>query len=360
MGFRDKILHLISGDPVSVGLDIGSHSVKIVKVAHTSNGPLLLSAGIHVFKEGTIEGGEIKNRDELINAITSLVNRADTSGKIRQVNFALSWSHGVVADRIHLRSIKGQPDEELILTEAGRHSPFDVEDIQLDYKILKKDPKSSEMEVLLVAAKNQVMQPFLSLLQDAGLEAINVDVDTFAIANAYLFSANPQDEEKVICLANIGQNVTNLTFITNGTYHSTRDVSTAGSYFVHSLEKELGINTAEAVAVLKNGAEASGNPDAYLRAIEEGAEELSVGLDLAFSYFQSSDSNLEIDKLLISGGGACIDGLAELLSHRHNIPVEILDPFAQIKCDPKKFKEAIPLDISTTLTVSAGLAFRKF
>lgn len=360
MGFREKLLHAFTGDPISVGLDIGNHSVKLVKMAHTSSGPVLLGAGIHVFKEGTIEGGEIKNREELLGAITSLVHRTDSTGKIKQVNFALSWSYGVIADRIHLRSMKGQSDDELILMEAGRHSPFDVEDIQLDYKVLKKDAKSGEMEVLLVAAKLHVMQPFLALIQDAGLEVINVDVDTFAIANSYLYSATPEDSDKVICLANIGQNVTNLTFITGGVYHSTRDVGTAGSYFVHALEKELGITSFEAANVLKGRSDSSYDESSIRHAIEYAAEELSVGLDLAFSYFQSSDSNLEIDKLIISGGGACIDGLPELLSHRHNLPVEIADPLAKIKYDAKKFTDAVPLEVSTTLMVSAGLAFRKF
>ena len=141
MKIKERVIRLFGGDPVSVGLDVGNHSVKIVYMKHGPKGPVLLGAGIHVFKEGTIESGEIKNRDELLHAITSLINKTDPAGKLKKVNFALSWSYGVIADRIRLKSSKLDSDDELILMEASRRSPFDVEDIQLDYKILNKGDK---------------------------------------------------------------------------------------------------------------------------------------------------------------------------------------------------------------------------
>lgn len=360
MSIKNSIIRTILGDPVSIGLDIGSHSVKLVKIVHTPAGPKLSGAGLHVFREGTIVGGEIKNRDELLSAITTLVTKTDPTGKIKTVNFALSWSYGVIADRIKLRSVKGQSDEEIILMEAGRHSPFDVEDIQLDYKILKKDPKTGEMEVLLVASKIHVMQPYLSLIKDAGLDVINVDVDTFAAANAYHYMASPEDHDKVICIANIGQNVTNLTFIKEGLYHSTRDVSTGGSYFTHALEKELGVDLPEAILLLKGRSEGNYNTQAVQRSLRYASEELSVGLDLAFSYFQSSENNVEIDKLIITGGGANIQGLQDFLSDRHHLLVEVGNPFSKIQYDKKKFTEPIPPEIASTMMVAAGCAYRKF
>ncbi|MBF0430281.1 MAG: type IV pilus assembly protein PilM [Fibrobacteria bacterium] len=356
---KDNVIRLMSGDPVSVGLDIGNHSVKIVCIRHRPSGPLLLSAGIHVFKEGTMENGEIQNRNELLNAVISLINKTPTR-KIKKVNFSLSWSYGVIADRIRLKSSQIESDEELILMEASRHSPFDVDDIQLDYKILNKNDVTGDMEVLLVAAKVNKMQPFLSLIEDANLEAVNVDVDTFATTNAFLFSANPEDLDKVVCLANIGDNVTNLTFIKHGAYHSTRDVETAGNYFLQTIAKKLDINPMEATSILKGRSQQNFDEELVENCIENSAEELSVGIEMAFKYFKSMENNLSIDKLVLCGGGACIETLPELLAERHDIEVEIADPLSKIDCDKSKFVTAIPKNISTSLMVATGLAIRKF
>jgi type IV pilus assembly protein PilM len=357
---KERVIRFFGGDPVSVGLDIGNHSVKIVYIKHAVKGPVLLGAGIHVFKEGTLENGEIHNRDELLHAITSLINKTDSSSKLKKVNFALSWSYGVIADRIRLKSSKLESDDELILMEASRRSPFDVEDIQLDYKILDKNVATGDMEVLLVAARLKMMQQFLSIIRDAGLDPFNVDVDTFAVANTFLVTASEEDKQKVICLANIGESMTNLTFIKHGEYHSTRDIATAGSYFVQNLQKEFQVESWEAVKILKGRNEEDYDKEAVFRCIENAAEELSIGLDLAFSYFQSSENDLSIEKLVLCGGGACIEHLPQLLSERHNLDVEIANPLGSIEYDKKKFSSTIPQDISTTLMVAAGLALRRF
>lgn len=360
MPIKNKIINLLRGNPVSVGLDIGNHSVKIVRIAHLATGPLLQGVGIHVLKPETIINGEIKDKDDLLNSLTTLSHKTDPSQKIHNINLGLSWSYGVIADRISLRSTGSDSDEELILMEASRHPPFDVEDIQLDYKILQRNESTNNMEVLLVAAKLRMMQPYLQLIREAALSPINVDVDTFAVTNAFLFSASEEDLNKVVALVNIGDTVTNLTFLKNGNYHSTREIGTAGSFFIQTLEKNLQIETLEATALLKGGKLAESNQETVLRSIEYAAEELSVGIDLAFSYFQSSEGNANIDKMILSGGGACIPHLPDLLAERHDMEVEIADPLGNIAYDKKKFSSPIPQDISTILTVATGLALRKF
>jgi len=357
---KEHTLRLIRGNPISVGLDIGNHSVKIVYIEHSQKGPVLKGAGIHVFTEPTLENGEIKNRDELLYAISSLIKKTDQKGKFKSVNFALSWSYGVIADRIKIKQVEGQSSDELILMEASRRSPFDVDDIQLDYKILDQEEDSENMEVLLVAAKQKMMQPFLTLIREANLDPINVDVDTFATANAYMFSAQEVDKEKVICLINIGEYVTNLTFIKHGAYHSTRDIGTGGYFFIQTLQRELEINEHDASSILKGRAHDDYDRAIINKCIENASEELSLGIDLAFSYFKSSENNLSIGKIMLCGGGACIERLPELIANRHNIDVEIADPLAHIQYDTNKFSQPVPIDVSTTLMVATGLALRQF
>ncbi len=357
---RDTTLRILKGDPVSVGLDIGNHSVKIVYIKHHPNGPILEGAGIHVFAEPVLENGEITNREELLYSLSSLIKKTDPKLKFKEVNFGLSWSYGVIADRIKLRINADESEDELILMEANRRSPFDVDDIQLDYKILSKNTNTEEMEVLLVAAKQKRMQPFLDVIREAGLDPINVDVDTFAVANSYFYTADPQDKTKVICLINIGEFMTNLTFIKNGVYHSTRDIATGGRFFAQTIRRELGVKELDSVNILKGRYQGNIEEEIVQKCIENCAEELSIGIDLAFSYFKSSENNAAIDKIIICGGGASIEGLPEFLADRHNMEVEIGDPLSQINADSKKFPTAIPQDVSTSLMVATGLALRKF
>lgn len=359
MSLKTRILNAIQGEPTSVGIDIGNYSIKICQIAHRQAGPVLVGAGIHVLKPETLVAGEIKDRDELLQSLTSLVHRTDPSGKIKDVILSLSWSYGVIADRIRITSNKIESDEELILMEAGQRSPFDVDNITLDYKVLNRDAESGEMEVLLVAAKNQVMQSYIDLLYEGGLRPVVIDVDAFAVTNSYLLSAPPEDAGKVVSLINVGEHLTNLTFLRNGTYHSTRDIATACDFFAKTLMKNLKIDREAAGDILRGKDLDKHNASLVSRSIEFSAEELSVGIDLAFSYFQSSENNLKVEKMVLCGGGACIPNLASILSRRHNVEVEITNPLAHIPFDERKFQGAIPENISTILTVAAGLALRK-
>jgi type IV pilus assembly protein PilM len=359
LGYKEKVMTLIQGEPITVGIDIGNYSIKIARIVHRQGGPVLLGAGIHVLKPETIVSGEIKNRDELLQGLTALVHRTDPTGKIKDVILSLSWSYGVIADRIKLKSSKTESDEEVILMEAGQRSPFDVDNITLDYKVLNKNIENDEMEVLLVAAKLQVMQSYIDLLYEAGLRPVVIDVDAFAVTNAYLLSAAPEDGEKVVSLINIGEYLTNLTFLKNGTYHSTRDIATACDFFLKTLMKNLKIDRLEATEVLRGNNLEKYNSATLTRALEFSAEELSVGIDLAFSYFQSSENNLKVEKMVLCGGGATIQNLAGLLAKRHNVEVEITNPLQHIAYDEKKFSGPIPENISTILTVATGLALRK-
>ena len=359
MSFKNKILRLFQDEPATVGIDIGNHSIKIAKIVHNSSGPMLAGAGIHVLKPDTLMAGEIKNREELLQSLTSLVRRVDPTGKIKDVVLSLSWSFGVIADRISLKSNKQQSDEELILMEAGQRSPFDVDDITLDYKILQKDPENDEMEVLLVAAKLQVMQSYIDLLYEAGLRPVVIDVDTFAVANAYLFSAPASDEGKVVALVNMGEHISNLTFIKNGIYHSTRDIACACEDFVKAIMKALKVEKEAASEILLGKGWEKYDAAVIRRSLESAAQEFSMGMDLAFNYFQSSEQNIRVEKIVLCGGGACIRDLAGILSKRHNIDVEIADPLRNIAYDEKKFSAPIPENISTILTVAAGLALRR-
>jgi len=344
------------GQNSTTAIDIGNHSIKLVKLRHNRGSYFLEATGIKDLPMGTIEGSEIKKKDILIEALTTLVNQCDPS--IVEVVFSMS-GHGIISDKFTFKIDPNENAEELILWEAGQRSPFDVDDITLDYKILSRNDETNEIEVLLVAAKNQVMQNYIDVLYETGLKPVIVDVDAFAINNCYSIESVNMPKANVIALINIGHDLTNVTFIKNGIYHSARDISTAGDFFNKTLQRNLGLSAEEASMMLKGRITTSIDAVKLNQSIEYAAEELSSGIDLAFSYFKSSEKNESIDRIVLSGGGAYIPNIVDFLKNRHQIDIQISNPLACIEFDPGLFGTIEPQSISALLTVAIGLALRK-
>jgi type IV pilus assembly protein PilM len=211
----------------SVGLDIGNYSSKLIHMEHASGGYRLLSYAIHQSPLNSIVSGQVRNKEAVITGIKHLVQRCDP--QIRDVVISISGS-GVITDKISLQQRKGVKTSQLVRFEAEQRCPFDVEDVTLDYKVVKFDEKSERMDVVLVAAKNELLYDLLSVVFEAGLKPVLVDVDAFALYNTW--EANyPQEEDRTLVLVNIGAEVTNVVFVHQGIYHSTRDLSVAGNTF---------------------------------------------------------------------------------------------------------------------------------
>ncbi len=351
-----KWLQKLTGETTTVGLDIGSHAIKIAKILHKKDGFTLQATGIKELPPGTIEGGEIRNRSAFIDAITTLINQCDPG----IVDVVISMSgNGIITDKVMFKIDPSENTEEFILWEASQRSPFDVDDITLDYKILSRNQSTSEVEVLLVAAKNQTMQTYIDLLYEAGLKPVMVDVDAFALTNSYALEMSGRAEQGVVMLLNIGHNLTNVTFIKNGVYHSTRDVATAGDFFVKTLVRNLGLAPEVAFALLRGEEDPTLNAGLVKQSIDYAIEELSSGIDLAFSYFRNSEKHDVIDKIILSGGGAHIQGIAGFLENRHETSVRIANPLAHLEYDPELFGRVNPDTISPMLSVAIGLGLRK-
>lgn len=351
-----NIFKRLSSKKTTVGLDIGSHSIKLAKIRHNKNGYFLEATGIRDLKPGIIEGGEIKDRDGLIDSISTLINQCDPS----IVDVVISMSgHGILSDKFIFKIDSHENAEEMILWEAGQRSPFDVDDITLDYKILRRIPQTGELEVLIVASKNQIMQNYIDLLYDAGLKPVIVDVDAFAIYNCYCLENAFEPQEGTVVLLNIGHDLTTTTFIKDGVYHSARDISTAGDFFNKTLRRNIGISEDTAANILKGHFDSSLDQNLIRQSIEYSVDELSSGIDLALSYFKSSEKSDKIDRMILSGGGAYIPDIIPLLQKRHDTAVQLSNPLDRLQYEASLFGAVDPSKISAFLTVVVGLALRR-
>lgn len=340
---------------LAAGLDIGASTIKLVKLQKKPSGYVLKTLALKELPMDAIVAEEVRDRDAVIFDIQNLIDRADP--KIKEVAISIA-GHGIITDKIIIDHKTGNEAEQAILFEAEQRSPFDVEDVTLDYHIIKTDPDTRKMEVLLVAARNEFLKGYLDLILDAGLKPVIVDTDAFAILNAYEINYDI-DARKVTALVDIGFDMTNITFLKDGLYHSTRDVSNGIRLIFDAVGKEFRLNQEHASKVLKGEMDGSIDQDMFKASVFTSSEELLTGMEVAISYFRNSSGVTQVDWIVLSGGGALVPYLPELLQHRLGIPVEIFNPLRNIEYDPDMFVECQPEKVAPLLAVPIGLAARR-
>jgi len=339
---------------LAAGLDIGANSIKLVKLKKKGDSFSLKALAIKELPLGVITDEEIKDRDAVIFDIQSLVDQTDP--KLKDVVISIS-GHGVITDKLVMDRKSGAEAEQAILFEAEQRAPFDVEDVTLDYHIIKEDPETNKMEVLLVAARNEFLKNYLDMIIDAGLRPVLVDTDAFAILNAYQINYDV-DPTRVTALVDLGFDVTNITFVKDGLYHSTRDVSNGTRLILDAVIKEFRLNQELAAKALRGEMDASIDQDMFKATVVTAADELVAGIEVAISYFRNASGVDKLDWIVLSGGGALIPFVPEMLQSKLGIPIEICNPLRNIEYDPDMFVEFQPEKVAPLLAVPVGLAAR--
>jgi type IV pilus assembly protein PilM len=339
----------------TVGLDVGASSIKLVKLDHGKGGFSISAIGIRELPPEAIVADEIRDREAVIFNIQSLVDQTDP--KIKDVVVSIS-GHGVITDKFTIDKKTGPEAEQAILFETEQRAPFDVDDVSLDYHVIKTDDEINKMEVLLVAARKEYLKMYLELIEDCGLRPVIVDSDAFAILNAYENNYEI-DPAKVTALVNIGHDVTNITYIAEGLFKATRDVSTGTREIYSAIQKEFRLNPELTQKALKGEMTDTIDQDMLKATIVSSTEELVSGIELAFSYFKSQTKLDSVDWIVLSGGGALVPYLPEYLQSKLGVPLELANPLRNVDYDPELFQYLQPEKIAPLLTVSVGLAMRK-
>lgn len=344
-----------SGSKSTVGLDIGANSVKLVKLDHTKDGYAVAAIGIREFPPEAIVADEIRDREAVIFNIQSLIDQTDP--KIKNVVVSIS-GHGVITDRFTIDKKTGAEAEQAILFETEQRAPFDIDDVSLDYHIISTNDEENKMDVLLVAARREYLAMFLELIEDCGLNPVIVDDDSLAIYNSYINNYDV-DPTRTTALVNIGHDVTNITYIVDGQYQSTRDVSSGTRDVYDAIQKEFRLNPELTNKAIKGEMQDSVDQDMLKATIIAATDELISGIELAFSYFKSQAKIDNVEWLVLSGGGALIPYLPEFLQSKLGVPLEIANPLRNVDYDPELFQYLQPEKIAPLLSVPVGLAMRK-
>jgi type IV pilus assembly protein PilM len=342
---------LFGRNSTTVGLDIGSGLIKLVAISHASGGPVLTKVAFTSVTNDAIVDGEIMDPAIVAEAIKGLMLSAGI--KAKKVVTAIG-GRDVIIKKIAMDRMKEADAREVIRWEAEQHVPFDMDNVELDFQILDPEGEGLQMTVLLVAAKRELVEHKMALLSDLGLEANIIDVDAFALHNA--FEVNyPEAMRGVVGLVNIGHETTNISILDDGVPVLTRDIPVGTRRFKEDLQRERGLSADEADAVLQGG-EAGEALDPLL---EARGEELAVGIERAAAFLQSASRSANgIGRIFTTGGGARIPRLNKVLSDRLRIPVQLANPIEKLQVADGVF-DRFPVDeVAPLLMLPIGLALR--
>ena len=337
-----------------VGLDIGSHPIKAVEMESLGNkGFRLTNWGISAPLAEAIVDGEIMDRQLVTDAISNLLE--SRAIKSRSVVAAVS-GRAVIVKKITMNRLSPEDAKQAVYWEAEQHVPYDINDVSLDFEILgpaPNDPK--QMQVLLVAAKKDMVMSFSDLIRESGLQPLIVDVDSFAAQNALEanYEFTPQD---VVAILNIGAEITNINITQGGVPYFTKDLQVGGTSFTEAAQRKFSLSQAEAAAAVRGESSAGleGGPG-----IEQAGEGLATALERAQAYLRTAGEAGTVTRVMLCGGSAMTPGVAEFLQRRFGVPVEIANPLARIAYDPALFAGQDVMKVAPLLTVGIGLALRR-
>jgi len=339
-----------------VGLDIGSGTIRISEIDIGPKGLGLKKIGLLEMPEGAIVEGLIKKPEEIVVSLRTLLEQHH----IKERNVAISiGGNKVIVKTIDVQKMSEKAFGEVMPLEAEQYIPFDIEEVNLDFHILGDSTNTSgNMQVLLVAAKKDMIEGYVELVENAGLHPCVVDIDAFALQNIYEVAYHDAKEQHV-ALIDIGAGKTSLNILQGGISRFMRDISSGCGQINTKITAESGCSAEEAESMKLGKTNAKpfrGNLDEIVKSVVVGwCAEISHALDIYYSTYTDD----RIEKIYLSGGGAHLQILHTLLAEQTEIEVKNLNPFRTMRYIDKHLDTGYLQKEATEVTISMGLGIRR-
>src|SRR4030043_204793 len=333
-----------------VGLDIGSGYLKIVQFKDIKGGYELELFDMLPLPPELIVDGSIIDSLRLIDSMNELIRKAKI--KTKNATISLAGHSSVIIKRVSLPEMSEEELSESIKFEAEQYIPFDIEDVTLDFQILGPKEEPGQMDVILVAVKKDVINEYLSVVKEAGLNPLIVDVNSFALENIYEINYEIEPGRN-IAIVNIGASTINMNILKGGVSVFTRDSAVGSNLHTEALQREFNL-TYEIAEKLKKGEPVENvAPEDALPVIELASEEIIGEVSRSLEYFHE-----DINEVILSGGCALVKDFPNLLAEKIGIEVKVMEPLKNIKI-PKRFDITYIEEMVPMAVVAAGLALRR-
>ncbi len=340
-----------------VGLDISSTSVKLLELSKQGGSYRVESYGVEPLPANAVVEKNINDVEGVSIAITNLLSRIKAGTK--NVAVAVAGS-AVITKTIELDASLSEDDMEMqIRVEADQYIPYQLDEVSIDFDVIGEVDGNSELvEVLLAACRNETIELKQEAVEMAGMVAKVMDVEIYAMERAYSLIASQIDEANrtTVAVIDIGATMTTLSVINEGNTIYTREQLFGGKQLTEEIQRRYGLSVEEAGLAKKQG----GLPDDYEAEVllpfkDAVVQQVSRSLQFFFSSSQFND----IDQIILAGGSASIDGLAELVEEKVGTPTIVGNPFVDMSLSSKVSAGALSND-APALMIACGLALRSF
>ena len=340
-----------------VGIDVGSSSVKIVRLRESRGTYHLVNIGLMPQEPETIVDNMIMDSTAIVDVVKNLMSGM----KIKSKRVATSISgHSVIIRKIMLPIMTEEELEASIQWEAEQYIPFDVSEVNIDFQILGPDEKDpSQMSVMLVAAKKEYVDDFVAVFSEAGLEPVVMDIDCFAVEN--MFDVNYGFiEDEVVALVDMGSSAISVNVLKGEVSVFTRDIQSGGNLLSEELQKRLGISREEAErAKLGERNIEDVDPDSIDEVLQDAIENLVQEVQRSLDFFSATSTDAKVKKIYLTGGVSSSSLVCETLGSRLGVAVEVIDPFRNVVVNEKEFDSEYLKAVGPMFSVAVGLAMRK-
>lgn len=338
-----------------VGLDIGSRTLKLAEIIDTKAGSALKNFSTIDMEPGLIEEGSVRDPE----AVSGYIRELFKSIKLKDKNVAISiGGYSVIVKKINVQTMTEDELHETIYFEAEQYIPFDISEVNLDFQILgENEHNPNQMNVLLVAAKKEMISEYINLMKMAKLHPRIIDVDAFALQNIFKFNYSLEDEN--IALIDIGASKTSLNILKDNVSEFMRDVSLGCEQINDKIASTVGC-AIEETEKIKLGEESDLISTEDLKEIVESVvTDWCIEIKRALDFFYSTYPEEQIGRIVLSGGGANIKKFLELLAAETSSEVEVINPFKNVIVDSNRFDSSYLEQIAPQAAICMGLATRK-
>jgi len=335
------------------GVDIGSAAVKVCKLQKTGKGYTIVAIGSTALPEGSVEDGVLQEPEEVGKIIATLFNNL----KIKNSKVGISISgYSVIVKKVNLEIMDQEELAEYISNEAEQYIPFDIDEVYLDFQDLKTGGENGERtDVMLVAAKKDVIDDYLEMLQEQKLNPVLVDVDGFALENIWETATGSTEN---VALIDIGASKMNINILSDGASVLARDVVVGSDQLTEQLANALDVDFDEAEKIKLGLLAVEDRQQEVEEIFNQTCTQWVLEMKKAIDLYMANHPDKPLSRLVLSGGGSKVNGLLSFIEQETGIDVVAFNPFQHMNFNKKKIDPDYIEAIAPEMAIAAGLAIR--
>ena len=345
---------MLFGGKRFLGLDLGSSSIKMAELEVSRNSATLTAFGFAPTPPGSIQSGEINDIEKLGAAVAALHNEL----KVKRKNTVTGmWGTSVIVKKVTTPVMDESLLAEQVRWEAEQYIPFDLNEVSLEFTKLPRRKDADVMDVVIVAARTELVNRYVSTIQAAGLEVSALDIAGFSLANCFEFNYGKLPEQ--IALLNIGSNVTNFVVLDEGHPVFTRDIPVGGYNYNSDIQTEMNISPEEAEAMKISASLKQPVPGEVVRIMGVTTEYISKEIHSTVDFYNTTSNQNPISRIFVAGGSSVYQPLSEAIAVRTGLPVEPINPFNKVQFNRGRFTPDFIQQIRPFAVLAMGLALRR-